>query len=114
MILETVGARCAVAGLAGAIAGIVASLFMMWPAAILLGWDGASICYLAWTWKIIGRLDAESTRQHADIEDASRRTAEGIVLASGVALSGCRRLGPGQGRRNLTAARRPISSRSGS
>jgi uncharacterized membrane protein len=86
MSLETVGARCAAAGLAGAIAGIVASLFVTWPAAILLGWDGASLCYLAWTWKIIGGLDAEGTRRHAHIEDASRRTAEGIVLAAGVAL----------------------------
>ena len=68
------------------ITGIVASFFVMWPAAILLGWDGASICYLAWTWKIVGGLNAEGTRRHAHIEDASRRTAEGIVLAAGVAL----------------------------
>ena len=65
MSLETVGARCAVAGLAGAVTGIVASFFVMWPAAILLGWDGASICYLAWTWKIVGGLNAEGTKRHA-------------------------------------------------
>ena len=86
MSLQTVGARCAVAGLAGAVAGLVASLFVMWPAAILLGWDVAAICYLAWTWKIVGGLDAEGTKQHAHLEDASRPTAEATVLTAGVAL----------------------------
>jgi uncharacterized membrane protein len=86
MTLETVGARCAIAGLAGAIAGIAASFFVTWPAAILLGWDVASTCYLAWTWKIIGGLNAEGTRQHAHLEDASRRIAEAVVLTAGVAL----------------------------
>ena len=84
--LETVGARCSVAALAGVVAGIAASPFITWPAAILVGWDAASVCYLAWTWKIVGGLDAAETRRHANIEDASRRTAEGIVLAAGVAL----------------------------
>jgi uncharacterized membrane protein len=84
--LETAAARGSVAALAGAIAGIVASLFVMWPAAILVGWDAAAICYLAWIWKIVGGLDADGTRRHANIEDASRRPAEGIVLVAGVAL----------------------------
>jgi uncharacterized membrane protein len=83
---ETVGARCSVGALAGVIAGMVASLFLMWQAAILIGWDAASVCYLAWTWKIVGGLDAAETRRHANIEDASRRTAEVIVLSAGVAL----------------------------
>jgi uncharacterized membrane protein len=81
-----VGARCSVGALAGVIAGMVASLFLMWQAAILIGWDAASVCYLAWTWKIVGGLDAAETRRHANIEDASRRTAEVIVLSAGVAL----------------------------
>jgi uncharacterized membrane protein len=83
---ETVGARCSVAALAGVIAGAVAALFLMWPAAILIGWDAASVCYLAWTWKIVGGLGATETKRHANIEDASRRTAEVIVLSAGVAL----------------------------
>ena len=58
----------------------------MWPAAILVGWDAASVCYLVWIWKIVGRLDAAQTRRHANIEDGSRRPAEAIVLAAGVAL----------------------------
>jgi uncharacterized membrane protein len=86
MSLDTAGARCFVAALAGVIAGMVASLFLMWPAAILVGWDAASVCYLVWIWKIVGRLDPAQTRRHANIEDGSRRPAEAIVLAAGVAL----------------------------
>lgn len=74
------------AALAGVIGGIAASPFMSWPAAILVGWDAAAVCFLAWTWKIVGGLNAVETRRHANIEDPSRRTSEGIVLAAGVAL----------------------------
>ena len=84
--METVGARCSVAAVLGVVAGIVGALFMAWQAAILVGWDVAAICFLAWTWKIVGRLDAAGTKRHANVEDASRRTAEAIVLFAGVAL----------------------------
>ena len=36
--------------------------------------------------EIVGRLDAAGTKRHANVEDASRRTAEAIVLFAGVAL----------------------------
>ncbi len=84
--MQTVGARCSVAAALGVIAGIVGALIMAWQAAILVGWDAAAVCFLAWTWKIVGRLDAEGTKRHANVEDASRRTAEAIVLVAGVAL----------------------------
>ncbi len=84
--METVGARCSVAAVLGVVAGIVAALIMAWQAAILVGWDAAAICFLVWTWKIVGRLDAAGTKRHANVEDASRRTAEAIVLVAGVAL----------------------------
>jgi uncharacterized membrane protein len=54
--------------------------------ASLAGWDAAAICFLAWTWKTVGGLDADETKHHAKVEDASRRTAEAIVLVAGVAL----------------------------
>jgi uncharacterized membrane protein len=84
--LETAGARCSVAALLGVIAGPLTALIAGWQAAILVGWDVAAVCYLVWTWKIIGGLDATGTRRHANIEDNSRRIAEGIVLVAGVAL----------------------------
>jgi uncharacterized membrane protein len=84
--LETVGARCAVAGALGIIAGFIGTAFVGWQASILVGWDAAAICYLLWTWITVGRMDATDTKRHANIEDRSRPTAEVIVLAAGVAL----------------------------
>jgi uncharacterized membrane protein len=67
--------------------GIVAgTAFVGWQAAILVGWDGAALCFLVWTWSKVGGVDAAGTKRHANIEDRSRGTAEGIVLAAGVAL----------------------------
>lgn len=84
--MDTVGVRCSVAALLGAVAGFVGALVIVWQAAILVGWDAAAIYYLAWTWKTIGGLDAAGTRRHANVEDASRRTAEAVILVAGVAL----------------------------
>ena len=84
--MKTVGARCSIAGVLGCIAGIVGALFIAWQAAILVGWDAAAGCYLAWTWTTIGGMNAVETKRHARVEDASRRIAEAIVLVAGVAL----------------------------
>jgi len=86
MNLEIVGVRCAVSGALGVVAGLVGTVVVGWQAAILVGWDAAALCYLVWTWKTIGGLDASSTRRHANREDVSRRVAEVIVLVAGVAL----------------------------
>jgi uncharacterized membrane protein len=72
--------------LIGVVAGIVGALLISWQAAILVGWDAAAICYLAWIWSIVGHLDPDATKRHANIEDGSRRPAEAIVLIAGVAL----------------------------
>jgi len=85
-MLETVGFRCSVAALLGVLAGVVGAQLLAWQAAILVGWDAAALCYLIWTWITVGRLDAAGTKRHANIEDNSRRVAEGIVLVAGVAL----------------------------
>jgi uncharacterized membrane protein len=84
--LETVGARCVVGGILGIVAGTVATVWVSWQAAILVGWDAASVCFLVWTWLKVGRLDATETKRHANIEDRSRPIAEAIVLTAGVAL----------------------------
>jgi uncharacterized membrane protein len=84
--METVGARCSVAALAGIVAGFLGTLALSWQAAILVGWDAAALCYLVWTWVTIGGLNPAGTKRHANVEDPSRRVAEGIVLFAGVAL----------------------------
>lgn len=75
-----------VAAAVGIIAGFIGTAFVGWQAAILVGWDAAATCFLVWTWNKVGRLDAAGTKRHANIEDRSRRIAEGIVLVAGVAL----------------------------
>ncbi|MFZ0251864.1 MAG: DUF1345 domain-containing protein [Acidimicrobiales bacterium] len=85
-MLDRVGARCAVAATLGIVAGVIGNAFVAWQAAILVGWDAAAVCFLVWTWLKVGRLDAAATKRHANIEDRSRTTAEGIVLVAGVAL----------------------------
>jgi uncharacterized membrane protein len=84
--LETVGGRCLVAAALGIAAGLIATMWVSWQAAILVGWDAAAVCYLVWTWVKIGRLDPSETKRHANIEDRSRPIAEAIVLTAGVAL----------------------------
>lgn len=84
--METVGARCSIAALIGIVAGFLVTLALAWQAAILVGWDAAALCYLVWTWATVGRLDPAGTKRHANVEDPSRRVAEGIVLFAGVAL----------------------------
>jgi uncharacterized membrane protein len=84
--VRTVGARTAIAAVVGVISGMIGALIVVWQAAILIGWDGAVLCLLIWTWHIVGRLDASGTKDHARIEDPSRQAAEGIVLIAGVAL----------------------------
>lgn len=84
--METVGTRCSVAALVGVIGGFVGAQVVVWQAAILVGWAAAAMCYLIWTWTIVGGLDATGTKRHAKVEDASRHVAEAIVLVAGVAL----------------------------
>lgn len=84
--LETAAARCSFAAVVGVLAGLVGAFLTIWQAAILIGWDAAAICYLAWIWALVGHLNPEETKQHANIEDGSRRTSEAIVLVAGVAL----------------------------
>lgn len=83
---EMVGVRTALAGAAGFVGGVVASLFITWQAAILVGWVVAAAGNLTWVWTTVGHLDAEQTKAHATIEDPSQSLSEALVIAAGVAL----------------------------
>lgn len=83
---DMVGYRTALAGLAGLVGGVVASMFITWQAAILVGWVIAAGCNLAWVWLTVGRMDAVQTRDHATVEDPSRHLSEVLVIAAGVAM----------------------------
>lgn len=62
---KPIGLRLAVAAPLGVAAAIVVGLTTEWPYAPATGWITAVAVYLAWTWLIVGRLDADHTRTHA-------------------------------------------------
>jgi uncharacterized membrane protein len=80
------GVRVAVTALIGAGAGLLASAFTIWQAAILIGWDVAVVGLLSWISLAVWALDPDETKSHANMEDPSIRLSEGTVLSSGVAL----------------------------
>ncbi len=82
----TAGLRVAIAASVGVVVGAISAVFSSWQAAILIGWDGAAICFLAWIWVAVAKLNAERTKSHASREDTSIRLSELVVLSSGVAL----------------------------
>jgi uncharacterized membrane protein len=84
--------RMGVAGAAGVVAAIVVGLTIGWPYAPAAGWTIAATLYLAWTWLLVGPMDATATEQHATShgdDDSTPRIAELIVvLASLASLAG--------------------------
>jgi uncharacterized membrane protein len=76
----------AVAASIGAAVGLTVSPVTPWQASLLVGWDGAALSFLIWTWSTIGGMDGPTSQAHTAIEDPSRRMAESTVVAAGVAL----------------------------
>lgn len=80
------GVRVATAAFLGVIVGVIASVFTIWQAAMLIGWDASALCLLIWIWSSVARFNAQESKAHASREDTSVRQSELIVLSSGVAL----------------------------
>jgi uncharacterized membrane protein len=80
------GVRVAVTASIGGVAGVIASLFTSWQAAILWGWDGGIACLLLWVWFSVWKMSAAETKSRAARQDPSIRMSELIVLSAGVAL----------------------------
>ena len=80
------GLRVTCAMLGGAVVGVIASLFTVPSAAILVGWDAAAVIYLVWVWSSVWRLDPGVTARLAQREDPSTAVAELMVVAAGTAL----------------------------
>jgi len=95
---------------AGVVAFGVTMLFIPWQVAALIGWNVAAVVFIGWIRLTIRGMDGEATARHAAIEDASRPTADLIlILASvtslvGVGLSLLEASGkPGLARAGITA-----------
>jgi uncharacterized membrane protein len=56
-----------------------------WSVAALAGSDAAALVFVAWVWLGIARADATRTARLARAEDASRVTAEGVLVGAGAA-----------------------------
>jgi len=82
----TAATRVAVGTVVGAASGAVVSLWTIWQAAILIGWDVSVATLLGWIWIALWGLSAEKTRTHANREDPSIHLSEVLWLTAGVAV----------------------------
>jgi len=80
------GIRVAITASIGVAVGAIVSAVTSWQAAILIGWDAAAVCLIAWIWLAVATLSADESKSHASREDPSIRLSELVVLSSGVAL----------------------------
>jgi uncharacterized membrane protein len=76
----------AVGTVVGAAAGAIVSLWTIWQAAILIGWDVSVSTLLGWLWLALWGLSAEETQKHARREDPSIHLSELLWLSAGVAV----------------------------
>jgi uncharacterized membrane protein len=79
------GHRLVAAAGAGAAATLLSGFAGSWSYAPVSGWLTGAIVFLAWTWKVIGRLDGQSTSAHATREDPNKATTHGILAVASVA-----------------------------
>jgi uncharacterized membrane protein len=77
--------RLAVAGGIGIAASLLAAPFGRWQVAVLAGWDGAALTFLASVWLSVGGADAARTEEFATREDLTRDTARALLLAAAAA-----------------------------
>ncbi len=71
----------------GAAAGLVLGFAVDWPSAlsaVLAGWAVTAAVFVAWTWVVIGPMDAEETRAHATREEPTRPGSEIVLVAAAV------------------------------
>jgi uncharacterized membrane protein len=64
----------------GLAVGLVAAPFLPWQLAVLAGWDGTAIAFLATVVPIILRADGSSTEEHAALEDVNKDFARVFLL----------------------------------
>lgn len=70
--------------IAGGVAGFVTAWFAPWQLSTLVGWDVAAALYIVWVWASVGFFSPDETRKFATREDASRVSAQLLVLGASV------------------------------
>jgi uncharacterized membrane protein len=74
-----------VSALIGAMIAVPIMLITSPLLGLLIGWDAASIVYLAWIWMSVGRRDAEETARRATTTDPDRTVTDLLLLSAAVA-----------------------------
>jgi uncharacterized membrane protein len=80
--------RVATAAVVGVAAAVMVGVRLGWPYAPAAGWIVTAIIYLASTWALIARMNAEQTRDHAcrpHEQDATRGWSHAIMLIASLA-----------------------------
>jgi len=86
---RSAGLRVGVALGSGAAVAVVVGLATAWPIAPLVGWDTASVVFLAWMWRTLWPADPDTTAGMAGEEDPSRPLADlALLVAALISLVG--------------------------
>lgn len=84
MSRETAALRIAVAVVVGVAVAFAVAHAVGWRFAIA-GWVATALVFVAWTWLIVGGMDAEETRRYATREDPTRLVADVVIVSASVA-----------------------------
>jgi len=77
--------RLLIAAAIGVAAGLVAAVFAPWELSVLIGWDVLALVLVVWLWVLLGRTDADRTRQLATREDPGRGPTRVLLVVASVA-----------------------------
>jgi uncharacterized membrane protein len=80
------GLRALCAMIGGVLAGTIASFVTLPAAAILIGWDAASMIFLIWLWGSVWSMNSDVTAHLARREDPGRAVAEIAVVGAGTSM----------------------------
>jgi len=79
------GRRVAVAAVIGLVATVTVGAWLGWIYAPSVGWVVASVVFLVWTWRLVGRMDQAATAEHATVEDPTTRASHLVLLTASAA-----------------------------
>ena len=72
----------------GIAVGVVVALVAPWVLSVLAGWDAIAGLLVVWIWLLLGRTDAERTRQLSTREDPGRGPTRILLVVASVASIG--------------------------
>jgi uncharacterized membrane protein len=83
-VRSLVAVRILIAVVIGAAVAVAVGNTVGWRFA-LVGWVVTAGVYVVWTWLLLGRMDAEQTREYVTREDPTRWIADTVVVSASLA-----------------------------